>query len=176
VVQHRPRTSGGGDALAAVLDRKIGLPVHIAKSGVSAQPPGVTVIPGAATATNAPAGCWMLTVEACGRWPGDAVLASSAADVPTIVVVLTGYLADGRRMSRGHTPRRASVGARSRNRTCDEHAIECHRHRLRRFRAPARTLLGRAGGADHRPRRSPIYWPFRCGPPGLLSASAGDRT
>jgi two-component system, chemotaxis family, protein-glutamate methylesterase/glutaminase len=95
VVQHRRRTSDGGDALAAVLDHKIGLPVRVAESGMPAQLPGVTVIPGATTATIEPTECWVLTDESHDRRPGDAVLASSAGTAATIAVILTGYLADG---------------------------------------------------------------------------------
>ena len=96
VVQHRPRTSRGRDTLAAVLARKTLLPVTVAEVGGSADLHGVTVIPGNTTATISPAGRWVLDVPD-HQLPGDALLISSASNVPTIAVILTGHLSDGSR-------------------------------------------------------------------------------
>jgi two-component system chemotaxis response regulator CheB len=95
VVQHRARTSNGHDGLAACLTRRIDLPVHVAESGADANQPGVTVVPGATTATLDPVGRWVLAEATHQVGVGDVLLASSAAEVPTIAVILTGYLADG---------------------------------------------------------------------------------
>jgi two-component system, chemotaxis family, protein-glutamate methylesterase/glutaminase len=95
VVQHRPHTSNGQDALVAVLSRRIPLPVKVAEAGGSSQEAGVTVVPGGVTLTIGPAGRWILTATTRDQWPGDAMLISSAAISPTVAVILTGYQSDG---------------------------------------------------------------------------------
>jgi two-component system chemotaxis response regulator CheB len=95
VVQHRRPTPTGNDLLAGVLAREIGLPVRMAEPGVPADKQGVTVVPADATASIGPDGTFSLTDERSDAGVGDAVLASSAKEAPTIAVVLTGRLSDG---------------------------------------------------------------------------------
>lgn len=95
VVQHRAETHTEYDPLAAVLAQHTELPVRIVRHGEPANSHGITVIPGAVNATIDCAGRWLLAQATDGVRPGDALLASSAAEVPTIGVILTGYQSDG---------------------------------------------------------------------------------
>jgi two-component system chemotaxis response regulator CheB len=96
VAQHRrpTPTANGDDVLAELLAHQTDLPVRAAEAGASAHQPGVNVVPAGTTATI-DAGVWSLTEEPRNVDVGDTVLVSSAADVPTIAVVLTGLLSDG---------------------------------------------------------------------------------
>lgn len=97
IVSHRPRQSH--DTLAALLQRRTGLPVRVGIPGLSTWGPGVTVIPGGASATLT--GHRELTLQqATGAVNpgGDALLASAAAAArpgPVIGVILSGMLTDG---------------------------------------------------------------------------------
>jgi two-component system, chemotaxis family, protein-glutamate methylesterase/glutaminase len=94
VLQHRPQTFGP-DTLAAVFARRTGLAVRVAENGAMARQTGVTVVPGATTATIDESGLWQLRRTSPGSRPGDALLISAADWGPTIAVILTGYQADG---------------------------------------------------------------------------------
>ncbi|WP_231976838.1 chemotaxis protein CheB [Mycobacterium sp. E740] len=95
VVQHRAETHTEYDPLATVLARHSQLPVRIARHGERANNRGVAVVPGAVNATLDSAGRWLLGQATNGTQPGDALLAASAAEVPTLGVILTGYQTDG---------------------------------------------------------------------------------
>jgi two-component system chemotaxis response regulator CheB len=95
VVQHRARTSDGEDPLAGILAGRTSLPVRVAEAGAAADQPGVTLVPAQTTATVDGLGRWELTETTPGGWPGDTLLASSAAHTPTIAMIFTGSLADG---------------------------------------------------------------------------------
>lgn len=94
VAQHRRRMRGG-DALVEILARQTRLPVRLAEHGVSADKYGVTVVPADTTAIVDPRGAWSLAEDASNPFVLDAVLTSSAAQAPTIAVILTGRLSDG---------------------------------------------------------------------------------
>lgn len=96
VLQHR-RQSFASDALAAVLARRTGLAVRMAENGATSRQTGVTVVPGATTATIDGSGLWELQRTSPDSKPGDALLISAADWGPTIAVILTGYQADGSR-------------------------------------------------------------------------------
>ena len=95
VAQHRRPTLSSDDPLAQILSRASSLPIRVAERGASADNPGITIVPAGKTATIDADGAWMLTEETSKAGVGDAVLASSAALVPTVAVILTGRLADG---------------------------------------------------------------------------------
>lgn len=95
VAQHRRPTLKNGDPLAEILSRASRLPVRTAEAGVSADKPGITIVPAGATATIDANGAWLLAQDTVNSGVGDAILASSAAQVPTVAVILTGRLADG---------------------------------------------------------------------------------
>lgn len=95
VAQHRRPTLGSDDPLAQILSRASSLPVRVAEAGVSADKPGITMVPARTTATIDANGAWLLAEDTSNVSVGDAVLVSSAAQVPTIAVILTGRLADG---------------------------------------------------------------------------------
>lgn len=95
VAQHRKPLSDGGDVLAAVLAQVTSLPVRLAENGACADEPGITVVPAGAKATINADRTWSLTRHSPNAGVGDVVLASSAAQTPTIAVILTGRLADG---------------------------------------------------------------------------------
>lgn len=95
VAQHRPRITNGHDVLATCLRRITDLPVQVAESGSAANQLGVTVVPGGTIATVSPFGRWVLTDATPQIGAGDALLASSAVEVLTIAVIMTGHLADG---------------------------------------------------------------------------------
>lgn len=95
VTQHRRATRASGDILARVLADNTCLRVRTAETGAPADQPGVTVIPARTTATIDPRGVWTVRDAPGEMGVGDAVLASSAAQTPTIAVILTGRLADG---------------------------------------------------------------------------------
>lgn len=95
VAQHRRPTLHDGDALAQILSRATQLPVRLAEIGVSADKPGVTVVPAGTTATIDANGVWSWTDDSPTTGAGDAVLISSATQARTVAVVLTGRLADG---------------------------------------------------------------------------------
>ena len=94
VVQHGRR--GPSQSLAAVLRRRVGLPVRCAEQGPSLLEPGVTVLPKGALPIVSAAGL-LIDGERCDSMPGDAVLSSAARAIGAglIAVVLTGMLRDG---------------------------------------------------------------------------------
>jgi two-component system chemotaxis response regulator CheB len=96
VVSHRPHREH--DTLAVLLQKQTGLPVRTGTQGLASWGPGITVIPGGASATLD--GSLRLALEpVTGRYLcGDALLASAAeASRPgwTIAVILSGMLHDG---------------------------------------------------------------------------------
>lgn len=95
VAQHRRPILNSGDALVQILSRASCLPTRLAEDGVSADKPGVTIVPAGATATIGANGVWALTHQTSNVGVGDAILLSSARQTPTIAVILTGRLADG---------------------------------------------------------------------------------
>jgi two-component system chemotaxis response regulator CheB len=95
VAQHRRSVVNSGDVLAHILARQTLLPVRVAEAGVPADKQGVTIVPADTTATIDSDGVWSLTEKMSDIGVGDAVLISSATQVPTIAVILTGRLADG---------------------------------------------------------------------------------
>jgi two-component system chemotaxis response regulator CheB len=95
VAQHRRPTLNSGDVLAHLLARQTRLPVRVAEQRAPANEQGVTIVPAGTTATIGSDGVWSLTEKAPNVGIGDDVLTSSATQVPTIAVILTGRLADG---------------------------------------------------------------------------------
>lgn len=95
VAQHRRSTRSCSDALAEILTRRTRLPVRLAEPGVPADKHGVTIVPAGTTATVDPTGVWSFTEDTSNVFAGDAILTSSALQVPTVAVILTGRLADG---------------------------------------------------------------------------------
>jgi|GEM_PF-2638973 len=95
VAQHRRRTRNSGDVLAQILARQTRLPVRVAEPRAPADKQGVTVVPAGTTATIGSDGVWSLIEKTSTVGIGDDVLTSSARQVPTIAVILTGRLADG---------------------------------------------------------------------------------
>lgn len=96
VAQHRRHILTSRDALAQILSRATCLPVRIAEAGVSADKPGVTIVPAGITAAIDVSGAWLLTeATSSDATVGDSILTSSATQVRTIAVILTGRLADG---------------------------------------------------------------------------------
>jgi two-component system chemotaxis response regulator CheB len=95
VAQHRRPTRNGGDVLAYILARQTRLPVRVAEPRAPADKQGVTIVPAGKTATVGSDGVWSLTEKTSNVGVGDDVLTSSATQVPTIAVILTGRLADG---------------------------------------------------------------------------------
>lgn len=95
VVQHRPGLAGPGDPLASVLGRRTGLQVRVAQHGTEAHQEGITVVPGATSATVDSTGRWCLSPIRKEVNAGDEVLASFAGVAPTIAVIMTGYQSDG---------------------------------------------------------------------------------
>ena len=97
IVSHRPSQSR--NTLSALLQRQTSLPVRAGTPGLTAWGPGVTVIPGGASA--ALTASRELTLEQTAEFPitgGDALLASAAAAAlpgPAIGVILSGMLTDG---------------------------------------------------------------------------------
>lgn len=96
VVQHRRRTCEAQDSLTAILANRTLLPVRTAETGCPADQVGVTVVPAETTATIDGSGNWTLTNDSGNFAPGDVLLISSAPQMPTIAVILTGLLADGK--------------------------------------------------------------------------------
>lgn len=94
VVQHRRRLDGR-DPLPGILARRTELPTRMVEAGAPAEQPGISVVPGHTTATVSDAGAWLLADSDSRGRPGDALLASSARQTPTVAVVLTGSLSDG---------------------------------------------------------------------------------
>lgn len=95
VVQHRRRTCEAQDPLTAILANRTPLPARTAEAGSAASQLGITVVPAQTTATIDESGNWVLANSSENVTPGDALLSSSAQQVPTIAVILTGQLADG---------------------------------------------------------------------------------
>lgn len=95
VAQHRRPTVNGDDPLVQILSRATSLPVRVAEAGVSADKPGITIVPAATAAAIDANGAWLLAEDTSNVSIGDTILASSAAQVPTVAVILTGRLADG---------------------------------------------------------------------------------
>lgn len=97
IVSHRPRRSH--DTLAALLQRHTSLPVRAGIPGLTTWGPGVTVIPGGASATLT-VHRELLLEQQTGpvNAGGDALLASAAAAAlpgAAIGVILSGMLTDG---------------------------------------------------------------------------------
>ncbi|WP_301150327.1 chemotaxis protein CheB [Mycobacterium simiae] len=95
VAQHRRPTPHTGDVLVEIFNRRTGLPVRMAEPGEPASQPGVTVVPAGTIATLDADGAWSLTTQPSNSNVGNAILASAAAQAPTIAVILTGLLSDG---------------------------------------------------------------------------------
>jgi two-component system chemotaxis response regulator CheB len=155
-VLHRTATRHPG-SLAALLQRDTSLPVRTATPGLSAWPPGITVIPGGACATLNDTGQLDLHPVAGRDLGGDGLLDSAAAVArpsPAIGVVLSGLLRDGAKGVRAikrnggrvlvqdpATARAPSMPASAIATGCVDYVLPPHRL------APALTALVMAPGA-----------------------------
>jgi two-component system, chemotaxis family, protein-glutamate methylesterase/glutaminase len=95
IAQHRKPSTNGDDALTQILARHTSLPVRTARHGASAHESGATIVSAGVSAAIDANGSWALTSATDATAVGDPLLLSSAEEVPTIAVILTGRLADG---------------------------------------------------------------------------------